>query len=253
MDLKSNHNDGIDGRDNMPATSGPSQHSRQQHLGGKQNKWACVWKWIKEFPWAHPVIFNLLLIIIASFILLWILGHYMSTWTRHGQEVKVPTVSEMPLNVAANSLERNGFKYEVIDSVFEANVNPGCVVTQVPAGGSTVKPGRTVYLTVLSTSPKTVSVPEFMNVSLRQAMASFQGIGIKDVRVRYVPSEYQDLVLGAKVDGRDLRRGDRIPQASVVTLEVGESIPDEEDTVDMEEYEVISDGPDIDDILDLND
>lgn len=42
--------------------------------------WERTWVWVKEFPRAHPVIFNIILIFIAIYIVIWLLTSYMSTW-----------------------------------------------------------------------------------------------------------------------------------------------------------------------------
>ena len=117
-----------------------------------------------------------------------------------------------------------------MDSVFGSQLAPGTVVEQTPREGSKVKPGRTVYVSIVAYSPKLVTVPDFMNVSMRQGVSMFEGLGLK-VNVVTVPSEFKDLVLGAKCNGRALRAGERIPSTSSVTVEVGGGITDEiEDT-----------------------
>ncbi len=258
MDNNSTYNENLDWDNLIPSKKAKAPQSPQPKQkprpssggnsgsggkGPKPPRWKDFLQKVVEFPRSHPVIFNILLIILAGFIALWILTAYISSWTHHGEEVRVPDVKELPLEMAASTLDRSGFSYEVVDSVYEAKTRPGSVVTQVPSGGSTVKPGRTVYLTVVATTPKTVAVPDFMNVSLRQAQASFEGLGIKTVRIQYTPSEYKDLVLGATVAGRELRRGERIPMSSVVTLKVGEGPsadePDEEEYLDEESYDML--------------
>ncbi|MDE5608241.1 MAG: PASTA domain-containing protein [Muribaculaceae bacterium] len=230
MDNKNPYNENLDWNDLIPSkkskaqpkkASQPSQRKNRPDGDGKPSFWKVLLTKTAEFPRSHPIIFNILLIIIAGFIALWFITACLSSWTHHGEEVRVPDVKELPLEMAAETLDRSGFSHEVVDSVYEAKTRPGSVVNQIPSGGSTVKPGRTVYLTVVATTPKSVTVPDFMNVSLRQAQASFEGLGIKSVRVEYIPSEYKDLVLGATVAGREIHRGERIPMSSAVTLRVG--------------------------------
>lgn len=107
---------------------------------------------------------------------------------------------------------------------------------QSPRANARVKPGRTVYLTIVAFSPKLVTVPPFMNVSMREGKAMFEGLGFKEVRVVEVESEYKDLVLGAKINGVPLKAGQRVPQSSVITLEVGRGYTVvEEDSVEGDE------------------
>lgn len=168
----------------------------------------------------HPVIMNIVYIFIAAFVLVWLLLTFLDSWTRHGDEAVVPSLKGQTIELASMSLENDGFKWEVMDSVFEATQRPGTIVEQNPHAGSRVKPGRTVYLTIVAFSPKMVTVPDFMNVSLRQGRSMFEGLGL-NVHIVTVASEYKDLVLGAKINGVPLRPGQRIPVTSNVTLEVG--------------------------------
>ena len=50
-----------------------------------------------------------------------------------------------------------------------------------------------------------------------------------------MPSEYRDLVIGAKFNGITLKPGARIPTSATVTIEVGGGLPDEEDSVAVAE------------------
>ncbi len=168
----------------------------------------------------HPVLMNVIYIFIAAFILVWLLLSFLDSWTRHGDEAIVPALKGQPIELASVSLENDGFKWEVMDSVFESTQRPGTVVEQNPHAGACVKPGRTVYLTIVAFSPKMVTVPDFMNVSLRQGRSMFEGLGLS-VHIVTVASEYKDLVLGAKINGVPLRPGQRIPVTSNITLEVG--------------------------------
>ena len=168
----------------------------------------------------HPVLMNFIYVIIAAVVLVWLILLFLDSWTRHGEEAVVPALKGQTVELASLSLESDGFGWEVMDSVFESSQRPGTVVEQTPAAGSRVKPGRTVYLTIVAYSPKMVTVPDFMNVSRRQGQSMFEGLGLR-VHIVTVASQYKDLVMGAKVNGVPLRAGQRIPVTSNVTLEVG--------------------------------
>lgn len=221
-------------RPEAPAPSNRPKPRKESGGGGGGGGMGRVGRWLRDFPHNHPIILNLLLMIIAGYVAVWILMMFVGKWTHHGQEVRVPDVKELPMNVAAATLDRGGFSYEVIDSVYEARVGAGCVVSQTPTAGAAVKPGRTVYLTVVASSPKTVVVPEYEGMSLRTVQASFEGLGLKHVDVEYVPSDYEDLVLGARINGRELHSGERIPLNSSIVLEVGAGAADD-DEYDAEE------------------
>ncbi len=181
----------------------------------------------------HPVLMNLLYVIIASSFVIWLLLLFLDSWTHHGDEAIVPSLKGNSIELATMTLENDGFPWEIMDSVYETVREPGTVVEQTPCAGSRVKPGRKVYLTIVAFSPKMVTVPDFMNVSMRQGRSMFEGLGL-DVKVVTVPSEYKDLVLGAKINGKPLKPGQRVPVTSSVTLEVGGGIEDDIDSIDID-------------------
>ena len=128
-----------------------------------------------------------------------------------------------------------GLEPELSDSIYDDKTRPGTVLEQSPRANTKVKPGRTVYLTVNAFTPKMISVPDLADMSLRQARSTLEGLGIKNIREHYVVSEYRDLVLAVKFNGITLQPGARIPASATVTLEVGEGIAGETDSLTVAE------------------
>lgn len=184
---------------------------------------------VSEWKSKYPIIFNLLLIIIASLIVIWLLLLFLNRWTLHGVEDVIPDVKGQNITQATALLKENGMAVEISDSIYDSTFPPGTVVEQNPHPMSRVKPGRTVYVTIVAYSPKMVSVPDLANVSLRQGMSMLQGLGFKKIEVRRVPSEYKDLVLGVRFNGLELRAGQKIPVSATITLEVGQGYEEEDE------------------------
>ena len=191
-----------------------------------------------SFRKRHPVLMNLLYMLLTGILLMWILLWFLDFWTFHGEERVVPDVKGQPYATASENASLSGMRAEITDSVFDTHSQPGTVVDQTPVAGAKIKRGGTVYLTVVAFSPKLVTVPDFYNVSARQARSMFEGLGIKDIREVPVVSEYAGLVLGAKFNGVSLQPGARIPVSAVITLEVGsgtsDNYDDEESDIDSE-------------------
>lgn len=175
-------------------------------------------QWIRK----HPILFNIMLIILTACVLVWIGLTCLDVWTGHGKFVVVPDVRGMQYDRASQILSSGNLIAELSDSIYDEHVAPGTVVDQMPKMNDKVKPQRTVYLTINAFSPKAVMLPDFNGVSLRQAQSVLDGYGFKHVTVRYIPSEYRDLVLGAKFNGIALKGGTRVPISAAITLEVGE-------------------------------
>lgn len=177
---------------------------------------------IKTFWSKHPIISNIILIFLVGCILLWIVLFFLDIWTQHGSTAIVPQIKQKTYAEAASTLQANDLSIEISDSIYDRNIAPGTVVESWPKAGAVVKKGRQVYVTVTAFSPKqvTISMPLTGNVSSRQAMSYLRGIGISDIRIETVPSEYVDLVVGAAT-ATPLSVGSVIPVTSTVTLQIG--------------------------------
>lgn len=169
----------------------------------------------------HRIIANLIYMFIAGWLIILAALFFLDHWTHHGEESIVPKVTGQEFGHAASMLKASGLEVILSDSIYDTKRTPGSVVEQSPHPGTHVKPGRIVYLTIVAYSPKMVTVPDYQNMSMRQARAMFEGLGIKEVKIVEVASEYKDLVVGAKFNGMPLRVGSRIPITATITLEVG--------------------------------
>lgn len=179
-----------------------------------------------EFFKKHPIIKTLVQMVIAFFLLIAITLYGLKLYTRHGKAVLVPDVKAMALPDALRILDREGFRYDIIDSLFVDEAVPGTIVEQTPAGGSKVKEGRIVYLSINAYSPRMITCPKVADMSMRQALSTLESRGLTDIKVQEVPSEYPDLALGLQYRGETLEAGDKIPAGSTVTLLVGNGMPE---------------------------
>lgn len=177
--------------------------------------------------WAIIVI-NLVAMVIVAVGLCWVALSWLDIWTGHGEEIVVPDVQGMKYDAAAEKLISEGFTVEIADSVYNSKAGPGVVVDQNPHKDTRVKPGRLVYITINAFTPKTVTVPRLTDISARQARVILNGLGIKNVREDTVISEFKDLVLGARYNGRRLMAGARVPVNATIILEVGKGWDEDE-------------------------
>ncbi len=173
---------------------------------------------------------NVLLMMAVGVFLIWVGTFWLDSWTGHGKYLEVPNVKGLQYEKACELLEASDFEVVLSDSLYDNKTKPGCVIEQNPKVGSKVKDGRTIYLTVNAFSPRTVTIPTLTDISLRQAQSILEGLGIKKIEIKKVPSDYKDLVLGAYRDGRRIMAGARVPVTSCVTLEVGEGAVEQVDS-----------------------
>ncbi len=191
---------------------------------------------IIKFYREHRIISTLILICMVTLLLLWGGMIFLDYWTMHGSTTVVPQVRDLSYAEARSLLEANRLTIEISDSVYDRSMPPGTVVESWPKAGAVVKEGRQVYVTTTAFSPKqvTISMPLTGNVSSRQAMSYLRGIGISDIVLLSVPSEFPDLVMGARYGDTPLTVGSVIPVTSTVTLEVGSGPVEENDSTDID-------------------
>lgn len=87
--------------------------------------------------------------------------------------------------------------------------------------GTKVKPGRSVYLSLVSYVPEQVSMPALTDLSLRRAKALLQTYGLKLGSVRVVADMAENAVLKVTVNGKFVKPGTPIRKGSVVDLVIG--------------------------------
>jgi len=181
----------------------------------------------KGTPTWIKVVGSLVAMVGIGLLLVWVAAQWLDVWTRHGQESVVPSVKGMSVFAAEEILEKAGFDVMVSDSVYVSDKKPGVVMDQTPKENSKVKDGCTVYLSINAFSPRQVLLPGLTDISYRQAKSILDGLGIKNVRVDTVPSDFKDLVLAVKRDGKRLMAGARVPVDARLVMEIGQGIPDE--------------------------
>ena len=128
----------------------------------------------------------------------------------------------MDVEKATEMLDRRNLKIEIADSSYVEGARPGSILEQNPEAGSFVKDGRTIYVTIRTYSTKLVKVPMLTDMSSRQSQSILTALGIKDVRIQSVPSEFRDLVTYVRCNGAALTEGSKIPVNATVTLFVGD-------------------------------
>ena len=164
---------------------------------------------------------NILAMIAVVIIAAWSTLHWMDRYTHHGKSYVVPDVKEKPVSTAKELLQKEKMKALVIDSTFVKGMPAGIVLDQTPAGGSRVKEGRTIYLTINTLEIPKIKLPDLAdNSSVRQAAAKLKSMGFRLTEPELIPGE-QDWVYGIKYKGKNIHAGDAIPYEALLTLCVG--------------------------------
>jgi beta-lactam-binding protein with PASTA domain len=114
-----------------------------------------------------------------------------------------------------------GLGFKVVDSTYNEQVAAGGVVDQIPDAGHKVKRKRIVYLTLNSQSPGKVAIPRLTDISYRQSIVQIESAGLIAGKILYEPSEFMNLVLKARMNGREVHEGEVVNKGSVIDLVLG--------------------------------
>ena len=176
------------------------------------------WKKTKTGFVLTNVLIAIGVIIIGVFVLLMCLKRY----TEHGIEVEVPDITGLYMEEAKITLAADDLRLEVVDSTYSTKKPLGTIVEQNPVAGSKAKHGRVVYAVQNARFRRPVVMPEMRDVSLRQAKATLNSLGLTTADILYEPSTYRDIVLDIQTaNGDAILAGQTVAEGSAVVLVVG--------------------------------
>src|SRR5690554_798214 len=130
-----------------------------------------------RFFTSRTFLIQIIIAIILVFLLIFIVLKVLEVYTRHGQSYPVPDFYGMTRPEASKVAQHNNLRIEVVDSVFVDDIAPGAIVDQVPEAGHGVKQNRKVFVSINSTQPEMVTVPQLTDISYRQAQVLLENSG----------------------------------------------------------------------------
>ena len=143
--------------------------------------------------------------------------------TNHGQEIKVPDLSKMKLEIAEEKLNELDLEVFLLDTVeFNADSPPFTILEQDPKAGSLVKDGRKVYVKLNAGEFTDITIPEFKDKTFRQISATIKSLTLKEGKITYKPHIAKDIVLQIYQNGRRLRAGDKVKKNSTLDFVLGD-------------------------------
>ena len=156
----------------------------------------------------------------------------LDQFTLHGEKIEVPQVVGRSAFDATEQLEAAGLRVEIADSMYSAKAKPGAVIEQTPRGGSQVKSGRIIYLTINLKGEPMVKFPDIVrNSSLREAEAQLKVLGFSLTPPERVEGQPRDFVVGVRQGARDLYAGQMVSRDRALTILAGAG---ESDSLEMD-------------------
>lgn len=193
------------------------------------------WQYLKTKTfWGH---IGLMLVTFIVFIFL--VKIFLNIYTRHGKEIELADYT----NKSIEDIQDEKVDIIVIDSIFNEDLLPLTIVNQYPEPGIKVKPGRKVYVTVVSKSYEKVPLPDLTDLTLRAATLQLQAYGFQIGRIEQVPNIGQT-VIAVKQNGREIPWGTLLKKGSVVNIVIGSGMQQYIDTLqtnteDDEQAEIV--------------
>ena len=185
-------------------------------------------KFVSGYLWGHLLAMTLVIVGLCFGV-----KYGLAIYTHHGEGIALPNLRGMSYAKAIEMMEEQGIYVVANDTGYNKKMEAGCVLLQTPGAGTKVKEGRTIFVTINSTSSPAVKIPDIIdNSSFREAQAKLTALGFRLLEPKVIDGE-RDWVYDVQAGGRSLQQGDMVPSETPLTLVIGNGMIGEESEEDM--------------------
>jgi len=185
-------------------------------------------KFVSGYLWGHLLAMTLVIVGLCFGV-----KYGLAIYTHHGEGIALPNLRGMSYAKAIEMMEEQGIYVVANDTGYNKKMEAGCVLMQTPGAGTKVKEGRTIFVTINSTSSPAVKIPDIIdNSSFREAQAKLTALGFRLLEPKVIDGE-RDWVYDVQAGGRSLQQGDMVPIETPLTLVIGNGMIGEESEEDM--------------------
>ncbi|PHX62375.1 MAG: PASTA domain-containing protein [Flavobacteriales bacterium] len=178
---------------------------------------------LRKFLTSSAFFKNLFLALVIVILFLVVFVKFLDFSTNHGEEITVPNLSKMKLEIAEEKLDEKGLEVFLLDTVeFKPEFPPYTIVEQDPIAGSKVKDGRKIYVKLNAGGFAMVTFPDLKNKTFRQATNALRALGLVEGELKYVPDLAKDIVLEVSYKGKQLKAGDKLMKNSKIDFVLGD-------------------------------
>lgn len=178
---------------------------------------------LRKFLTSSTFFKNLFFALVIVILFLVVFVKFLDFSTNHGEEIKVPDLSKMKLEIAEEKLDEDGLEVFLLDTVeFKPEFPPYTIVEQDPIAGSKVKNGRKIYVKLNAGGYAMVTFPDLKNKTFRQATNVLRALGLVEGELKYVPDIAKDIVLEVSYNGSPVKAGDKLMKNSKIDFVLGD-------------------------------
>ena len=135
--------------------------------------------------------------------------------------IPVPAFNDLTVEEAHAVARHAHLTVVVTDSLYDDAAKPGVVLEQSPVAGAHVKENRLIHLIINAHNPEKVVFPNLQNAAYRQTLQTLTSRGFKIGHIEYAPSEFHNLVLDLKHDGKNIIPGSLLTKGAVIDIVLG--------------------------------
>jgi len=184
-----------------------------------KNKFMSLRKYLTSRVFFAQVFVALVIIAVLTYLFM----HWLTFTTDHGHEITVPNLAKLTEEQVEDKLDELDLDYVLLDSVdYNSDFPKYSVVEQDPLPGAKVKEGRKVYIKINASGFSSVRIPDLIDKTYREALATLKALGLEEGTITYIPNLGKDMVLEMRFRGRNLKVGDRVLKASKIDLVLGD-------------------------------
>ncbi|MBN2364643.1 MAG: PASTA domain-containing protein [Calditrichaeota bacterium] len=161
---------------------------------------------------------GILFLVLVGFMFFVLLMDYviMPWYTKHGQSMELPDVTDKPVDEGITILEEGGFEPVIQDSVYDEQFAPGKIIQQNPLPYSMVKEGRRVYI-IVSIGEKPRYMPQLIGLTPQDAEFRLKEQGLTLNQVFY---EFSDFYPRGVVINQSLPAAEEVERNQKVNITV---------------------------------
>lgn len=177
-----------------------------------------------EFITKRPLWQNILIGFGISVFLLMVFLFMLNRITNHGEYLVVPELKGKNYIQVQDELENLGFEVVIQDSIYVDSIAPNAIIKQFPEPEATVKVNRVIYLTVNCTVPPTITMPNLIGMSFRNAILELRSLGLKMGDTTFIPDIAKNAVKDQLSEGVQIKPGSPIRMGSKIDLLIGSGL-----------------------------